>query len=85
MAPVDALSRQDMINTSLNNSNCAICPEPVVINTLDLALTKHIQTLSHSNPLVLCTISNLQEGSPLFSCSAIKEWTFENGRLYYKG
>ena len=56
-----------------------------MINALDLALAKHIQTLSHSDPLVLWAIKSLQEGSPLFSCSTLADWTFEEGHLYFKG
>ena len=59
MAPADALSRRDEVDTSLDNTNSAICPEPVVINALDLALTKHIQTSSCSDPLVLWAIKSL--------------------------
>ena len=85
MAPADALSRQDEIDTSLDNIDSAICPEPAVINTLDLALARHIQTSSLSDPLVLRAIKSLQEGSPLFPHSALTDWTFEGGHLYYKG
>ena len=85
MAPANALSRQDEIDTSLDNIDSAICLEPVVINTLDLALAKHIWTLLHSDPLVLWAIRGLQEGSPLFSRSALADWMFEGGHLYYKG
>ena len=59
MAPADALSRRDMVDTSLDNADCAICPEPVIINALDLTLTKHIQTLLRSDPLVLRAIKSL--------------------------
>ena len=41
MVPANALSRWDEIDTSLNNTDCAICPELVVINALDLALAKY--------------------------------------------
>ena len=85
MAPANALSRRDEIDTLLDNINSAICPEPVVINALDLALVKHIQTSSHSNPLVLRAIKSLQEGLLLFSHSALADWTFDGGHLYYKG
>ena len=74
-----------MIDTSLDNASSAICPKPVVINALDLAFAKHIWTSSSSDPLVLCAINSLKEGLPLFSCSTVKNWTFENGHLYYKG
>ena len=38
MAPVDALSRQDHIDTTQDNQEMAICLEPIVIQALDLAL-----------------------------------------------
>ena len=85
MASTDALSRQDKINTSLNNADTTMCSKPVVINALDLALMRHIQISSSSNPLVLHAIKSLQEGSPLFSRSTMKDWTFKGGHLYYKG
>ena len=85
MAPADTLSRRDMVDTSLNNASCAICPEPIVINALDLTLAKHILTSSASDPLVLRAINSLKEGSPLFPCSTVKDWTFKKGHLYYKG
>ena len=85
MALADALARQNTVNTSLNNTDTAICPEPVIINTLDLALARHIQTSSLSDPLVIQAIKSLQEGSPLFPCSTVKDWTFKGGHLYYKG
>ena len=62
-----------------------ICPELVVTNALDLALAKHVQTSSCSDPLVLHAIDSLQKSSPLFPCSALMDWTFEGGHLYYKG
>ena len=85
MAPVDALSRRDSIDTSTNNIDMAICPEPVVIGALDLALARHIQTSSTSNPLVLRVIENLQANTPLFPRSSITDWTYEGGHLYFKG
>ena len=69
MAPADALSRQDSLNTCLDNVDVAICLELVVINTLDLALTCHIQSSSQSDPLVLKAIEGLQKGSSLFPAS----------------
>ena len=85
MAPADALSRRDSIDTSSNNINTAICPEPVVIRALDLTLARHIASSSTSNPLVLHTIENLHAGSPLFPRSSVKDWTYEGGHLYFKG
>ena len=85
MAPADALSRQDSLDTSLDNADVTICSELVVINTLDLALTCHIWSSSQSDPLVLRAIKSLQKGSPLFPCSLLNNWKFENEHLYFKG
>ena len=85
MALANTLSRHDVVDTSLDNADSTIYPEPVVINALDLALARHVQTSSHSNPLVLRAIKSLHEGSPLFPHSALADWTFEEGHLYYKG
>ena len=85
MAPANALSRHDVVDTSLDNADCAICLEPMIINALDLALARHVQTSLCSDPLVLCAIDSLQKGSPLFPCSTLADWTFEEVHLYYKG
>ena len=85
MAPADALSRRDSVDTSLDNFDTAICPEPMVIGALDLALARHIASSSTSDPLVLHAIENLHVGSPLFPCSLVKDWTYEGGHLYFKG
>lgn len=85
MAPADALSRRDSIDTSSDNIDTAICLEPAVIRALDLALSRHIQASSTSNPLVLQVIENLHTNTPLFPRSSIKDWIYEGGHLYYKG
>ena len=85
MALADALSRCDLVDTSFNNMDSAICPEQVVINALDLALAQHIRSWSQSNPLVLRVIESLHQGFPLFACSFPLDWKFKNGHLYFKG
>ena len=84
MAPADALSQKDFIDTTNNNIDAAIVPDPVVIQALDLTLTHHIKSSSSSDPLVLKVIQAIQDGSPLFPCSALTDWTFEDGHLYFK-
>ena len=42
MAPADALSQQDSVDTSDDNTNAAICPEPAIIRALNLSLACHI-------------------------------------------
>ena len=85
MAPADTLSRKDLVDTSLDNANFAIYPEPTIIGALDLTLARHIQASSSSDPLVLHVIENLHTNTPLFPRSSIKDWTYKGGHLYYKG
>jgi hypothetical protein len=84
MAPADALSRRDYVDTSLDNADTSIVPSPAIINALNLSLVRHIQSSLASDPLVLQAIQNLSEETPLFPRSALADWTFENGNLYYK-
>ena len=85
MAPDNVLSRWDSINTSQDNQEITICPEPLVINALDLSLACHIQSTSQSDPLVLQAIENLQQGSPLFPHLSLNDWKFKKGYLCFKG
>ena len=85
MVPADALSQKDLINTTNDNIDVAIVPDPVVIQALDLSLTCHIKSSSSSNSLVLKAIQAMQNGSPLFPHSVLADWTFENSHLYFKG
>jgi hypothetical protein len=84
MAPADALSRRDYIDTSLDNADTSIIPSPAIINALDLSLIRHIKSSSASDPLVLRAIQNLSQEIPLFPRSMLIDWTFENSNLYYK-
>ena len=84
-APVDALFQKDLIDTTNDNVDAAIIPDPVVIQALDLTLAHHIKSSSSSDPLVLKAIQAAQDGSPLFPCLALADWTFEGGHLYFKG
>ena len=84
LAPADALSRYNQVDTSLDNDNTSIIPEPAVINALDLTLARHIQSSSSTDPLVLRAIQNLSDDTPLFPRSSLADWTFDNGHLYYR-
>jgi hypothetical protein len=84
MAPADALSRRDYVDTSLDNVDTAIVPSPAIINALNLSLVRYIHSSSASDPLVLRAIQNLSQETPLFPRSALADWTFDNGNLYYK-
>ena len=85
MAPADALSRHDHVDTTLDNQETSICPEPVIIQALDLALAQKIQSSSESDPLVLQALESLKLESPLFPCSSKDDWHMTNGHLYFKG
>ena len=85
MAPADVLSRHDHVDTTLDNQETSICPEPVIVQALDLALARKIQSSTESDPLVLRALENLKKGSPLFPCSSVDDWHMTNGHLYFKG
>ena len=84
MAPADALSRWDHVDTTQDNQVTAICPEPIVIQTLDLVLAQGIQSSTWSDPLVLQALEALQHASPLFPYSSKDNWHMTNGHLYFK-
>ena len=85
MALADALSRRDHVDTTLDNQEASICPEPIIIQALDLALTQKIRSSSKSDPLVLRALESLKKGSTLFPCSSREDWHMTNGHLYFKG
>ena len=85
LAPADALSCYNQVNTSSDNTDTAIVLEPAVVNALNLTLACHIQSSSSTDPLVLRAIQNLSDDTPLFPHSLLADWTFNNGHLYYKG
>ena len=85
MAPVDTLSRHDYVDTTQDNQETAICPEPIIIQALDLTLAWKIQSSTKSDPLVLRALEGLKVGSPLFPRSSMDDWHMTNGHLYFKG
>ena len=85
LASADALFCYNQVDTSSDNADTAIVPEPAVINALDLTLARHIQSSSTTDPLVLRAIQNLSDDTPLFPRSLLADWTFDNRHLYYKG
>ena len=85
MAPADALSRHGHVDTTLDNQETSICPEPVIIQALDLALARKIWSSSESDPLVLWALESLKVGFSLFPHSSRNDWHMTNGHLYFKG
>ena len=59
MAPADALSRWDHVDTTQDSEETAICPEPVIIQALDLALAQKIWSSTQSDLLVLQALEAL--------------------------
>ena len=85
MALANVLSRRDHVDPTQDNEETAICPEPVIIQSLDLALAWKIWSSTQSDPLVLQALETLQHGSPLFPCSSKDDWHITNSHLYFKG
>ena len=73
MAPADALSRHDHVDTTQDNQEASICPEPIVIQALDLTLARKIRSSTESDPLILRALENLKVGSPLFPRSSMDD------------
>ena len=84
MALVNALSRHDHIDITQDNQETPICPEPIIIQALDLALAWKIQLSTQSDLLVLQALEGLKVDSPLFPCSSMDNWHMTNGHLYFK-
>ena len=84
MGPADALSHKDHLDTTEDNTDTPILPDPVVVNALDLVLSHHIQSSSASDPFVLRALAALTDGSPLFTCASLSDWSFDNGHLYFR-
>ena len=84
MGPADALSRRDHLDTTGDNADTPILPEPMVVNSLDLTLARHIKSSSASDPFVLKALAALDEGSPLFTHASLSDWSFDNGHLYFR-
>ena len=78
MGPADALSRRDHLDTTDDNADTLILPDPIVINSLDLMLACHIKSPSTSDPFVLKVLAALDEGSPLFTHASLSDWSFDN-------
>ena len=83
MGPADTLSQRDHLDTTADNAATPILPDPMVINSLDLMLACHIKSSSASDPFVLKALAALDEGSPLFTCASLSDWSFDNGHLYF--
>ena len=56
----------------------------MVINALNLTLSRHVQSSSASDPFVLKALAALDEGSPLFTQATLSDWSFDNGHLYFR-
>ena len=79
----NTLSHKDHLDTTDDNVNTPILPDPMVINALDLALPHHILSSSTSDPFVFKALAALDEGSPLFTCANLSDWSFDKGHLYF--
>ena len=83
MGPADALSWRDHLDTTEDNANTPILPDPMVINSLDLTLAHHIKSSSTSDLFVLKALAALDKGSPLFTRASLLDWSFDNGHIYF--
>ena len=87
MAPTNAPSHQNDVDTSLNNANVQLLPSNAFdqqIWAINVALADKIKDSSSSNLLALQAVHQMEKELPLFNRSWTKDWTFNNGWLYFK-
>ena len=87
MASAHTLSHQDNMDTTQDNTNVQLLPSDAFdqqIWATNVALANKIKDLSSSNLLVLQAIHEMEKELPLFNRLKAKDWTFDNGQLYYK-
>ena len=84
MGPADALSRLPNPDLSSDNTDVTLLPDDLFISVLDTALVDKIASSSVTDPLVVAPLRNLSQGSPLFPCSSLSDWHFNDSQLYFK-
>ena len=87
MAPANALSQRDDIDTSLDNMDVQLLPSDALnlqIQAINMALVDKIRNSSFSDLLVLQTVHQMEKELPLFNRSCAKHSIFDNGWLYFK-
>ena len=75
MAPADALSHQDNIDTTLNNTDIQLLPLDAFdqqIHTINMALVDKIKYSSSSNLQVLQAVHQMEKELPLFKAFSLK-------------
>ena len=81
MAPVDALSYRDNMDTIQDNTDIQLLP-PNAFNqqlwAINIALADKIKDSSSSNPLILQAIHQMEIELPLFNRSRAEDWTFDD-------
>ena len=83
MAPTDALSRKDSVNTSNDNSEQILLPH-LHINMLDAALASKIAESIPSDQFVIDTLAAMDATTIPLPRSQPTDWYFDQGALYYK-
>ena len=87
MAPVDALSYRDNMDTIQDNTDIQLLP-PNAFNqqlwAINIALADKIKDSSSSDLLVLQAVHQMEKELLLFNQSRAKDWTFDDRQLYYK-
>ena len=87
MALANALYCQDDMNISLDNMDIQLLLSDAFnqqIQAIDIALADKIKNSSSSNLLVFQVVHQMEEELPLFNRFHAEDWTFGDGRLYFK-
>ena len=87
MVLADTLSHRDDVDISLDSTDIQLLPCNTFnqqIQAINVALVDKIKDLSSNNPLVLQVVHQIEKELSLFNRSHAKDWTFNNGWLYFK-
>ena len=80
MAPTDALSCRDDMDTTQDNTDIQLLPSDAFnqqLQAINVALADKIKDSSSSNLLILQAIHQME--APLFNRLRAEDWTFDNG------
>ena len=76
MAPTDALSRRDNVDTTQDNTDVQLLPPDAFnqqLQAIDITLVDKIKDSSSSNPLVLQVIHQMEKELPVFNRSKAED------------
>ena len=86
MIQSDSLSRcPNHILNDTNNDDVIVLPDNIFIHLLDLDLHDEILQKTINDEFFSKALTSLKEHGPTPICSALDDWSIDNGLLFYQG